>query len=288
MKPVYAKILEGSEIETFATKEICRPNFSTEFHFHSACQITYIIQSSGKRIIGDSVDRFSTDELTFIGSNLPHVWHNDLKPQQPHEEARSIALYLEPSLFLDSIKKFFNPHKIETFLHLSKRGLLFFGDTKKQLKQKLQEIVAVPYGLKKTTMLFEIIDILIHTEEYIFLSSAGYTNNYRPQDNDKIDRIFKYVFDNYSKDMVLDSVAALSNMSKHAFCRYFKSRTQKTFIQFVNEVRISEACKLLGEDTLQITSIAYHCGFNNLSHFNKIFKAVKGATPREYKLRFLG
>ncbi|GGE21852.1 MULTISPECIES: AraC family transcriptional regulator [Sphingobacterium] len=283
MKPVYAKILEGSEIATFATREVNRPFFSTEFHFHSACQMTYIVKSEGKRIIGDNVDRFLKDELTFIGSDLPHVWHNDQINTPTHNEAKSLALYIEPALIVQAFAQFFNTSKLEAFFNLSKRGLIFYGKTKDELKKKLVKIVKLPYGPQKTILLIEIIEILLNCSEYESISSTGYTNNYNPIDNNKIERVFKYVFDNYPKEILLSDVSDMSSMSKHAFCRYFKSRTQKTFIQFVNEVRISEACKMIAENSIQITNIAYECGFNSLSNFNKIFKSVKGITPTEYK-----
>ena len=283
MKPIFAKILEGSEITTFGTRAISQPFFSTEFHFHSACQMTYIVQGKGKRIIGDDVGSFTTDELTFIGPNLPHVWHNNLQYEYALAGSRSLALYIEPKLIIEVLGKFFKTHKIESFLNTSRRGLLYKGATKQKLKQKLKQIVSLDYGFEKTILLFEIIEIMISSEEFDYLSSAGYTHHYNPSDNNKIDRIFKFVFDNYSRDIQLDHVAALSNMSKHSFCRYFKSRTQKTFVQFVNEVRISESCRMIAENKLQITPIAYTCGFNSLSNFNKIFKSIKGITPSRYR-----
>lgn len=286
MRPVYAKILEDFEIASFATKEVCRPEFSTEFHFHSACQMTYIVQSEGKRIIGDNVDSFSSDELTFIGSDLPHVWHND-KKKNAIEDSRSLALYIEPALILATFGRLFKSHRIESFILLSRRGLFYYGETKRKLKQKLEEIVKIDYSIEKTILLLEIINILINSNEYECISSPGYTHNYNPIDNNRIDKIFKFVFDNFTREINLDEVAAMSNMSKQAFCRYFKSRTQKTFVQFVNEVRVSEACKLIVDNNLQIANIAYCCGFNTLSNFNKIFKMIKGISPSRYKANIL-
>lgn len=98
-----------------------------------------------------------------------------------------------------------------------------------------------------------------------------------------MDKVFKYVFENFAADMQLDDVAALINMNKQAFCRYFKSRTQKTFVEFVNEVRIGHACKLITDGERQIGNLAYECGFNSLSNFNRFFKEAKGVTPRDYK-----
>lgn len=288
MKPVFAKILEGAAITTFATKDVQRPFFSTEFHFHSACQMTYIVESEGKRIIGDNVSNFVSDELTFVGPDLPHVWHNNNincpgSAIAETKTSRSLALYIEPKLMIKVLGHFFHTHKIEAFFSASKRGLLFRGETKEQLKVKLKKIVQLDYGFEKTILLLEIIELMLSTDEFDYLSSAGYTHNYSPIDNSKIDSIFKFVFNNYTREIQLDQVAQLSNMSKHSFCRYFKSRTQKTFVQFVNEVRISESCRLIVENKHQITHIAYACGFNSLSNFNKIFKSIKGVTPSQYK-----
>ncbi|WP_293900163.1 AraC family transcriptional regulator, partial [Sphingobacterium sp. UBA5670] len=256
--------------------------------FHSACQMTYIVESEGKRIIGDNISNFASDELTFVGPDLPHVWHNNNMncPDTALAEtkaSRSLALYIEPKLMIKLLGQFFQTNKIEAFFLASKRGLLFRGATKEQLKQKLKEIVKLDYGFKKTILLLEIMELMLSSAEFDYLSSAGYTHNYSPVDNSKIDSIFKFVFNNYTGEIQLDQVAKLSNMSKHSFCRYFKSRTQKTFVQFVNEVRISESCRLIVENKHQITHIAYACGFNSLSNFNKIFKSIKGVTPSQYK-----
>lgn len=281
MKPIFARLIEGLDTKAYATRAITRPVFSTEFHFHWACQMTYIVKSEGKRIIGDNVDRFTYDELTFLGSNIPHVWHNDKKNNET-EGAKSLALYMDPDSLLTSCEKLFDTKKLEHFFNQSKRGLLFYGSTKTKLKIKLQEII-VAEDINKTILLLEIINILLHSTEFEFLSSAGYRHNYQPEDTERIDRVFKYVFDNFREDILLDEVSEMCNMSKHAFCRYFKSRTQKTFIEFVHEVRVSEACKLIARNKEQINNIAYQCGFNSLSHFNKTFKYVKGITPSQYK-----
>lgn len=247
--------------------------------------MTYILASEGKKIIGDSIHTYSSGELTFIGADLPHVWHNDIANLDPSQEARSIALYFDPQELLGICSKLFDSTALVTFLEHSRRGLLFKGETKEILIQKLQVMVRTA-GIQKALLLFEIIAILMQTKEYEFLSNPNYVNRYDFKDNSKIERVFKYVFDNFRKEILLDQVAELCTMTKHSFCRYFKSRTQKTFIQFLNEVRISESCKLIRENRDQISSIAYSCGYHSLSYFNKSFKIIKGLTPREYKAKF--
>lgn len=226
MKPIFAKVLEGLENNVFETRKINRPYFSTEFHFHKECQITYIVESEGRRIIGDNLDTFESDELTFIGSNLPHVWHNDRRDASPLHNASSLSLFFDPERLLHICQSLFNTKSMEEFIALSKQGLLFYGQTKQQLKTLLQEMVDAN-DFQKTIYLFRLIEILINTKEYKLLSSSSYVNTYVSKDNDVIDRIFRHVFNNYQNEITLDEVAQIANLTKTAFCRYFRSRTQK-------------------------------------------------------------
>lgn len=288
MKPVFAKVLEGMGSDVFVTREINRPYFSTEFHFHKECQITYIVKSNGRRMIGDNLDTFMCDELTFIGSDLPHVWHNDHQELNINQTAASLALYFNPDRLVNALSHFFNTSKLEHIISISQRGLLFHGNVKTEIKNILYKMVHSE-EIPKTILLLELFQKIVNAtnNDYTFLSSAGYTNTYIVKDNDKIDKIFRHVFENFSKDINLEEVSKIANMTKHAFCRYFKTRTQKTFIQFVNEVRISQACKLINDEKNQIGNIAYDCGYNSLSNFNKIFKKIKGCTPSDYKNNFI-
>ena len=125
------------------------------------------------------------------------------------------------------------------------------------------------------------------TKEFDLLAGSGYINNYQSRDNDRMDRIFKYVFNNFKEEISLSAIANIAGMNIQAFCRYFKTRTQKSFTQFVNEIRIGHACKLLSAPEETITSIAFECGFNSVSNFNRFFKEIKGMTPREYRKMLL-
>ncbi|MBZ4191437.1 AraC family transcriptional regulator [Niabella beijingensis] len=284
MKPVFAKILDGSGHEVFATRRIERPYFTTEFHFHKEAQLTYVVESEGRRMIGDSVENFFSGELTLLGANLPHVWHNDpqdLPGNKKDIHARSVALFFDPEKTTELLSHFTDINRLEQLFHLAQRGMLFYGGTKEQLKDLLFE-VCNQEGLNKLIGLLKIFEFLCSASEYQLLASQGYTNTYQAKDNERIDRVLKFVFDHYAKEIVLDEVAALANMSKQAFCRYFKSRTQKTFITFVNEVRIAQACKLMAHSNQAISTIAYQCGFNSLSNFNRFFKELRGMTPRAY------
>jgi AraC-like DNA-binding protein len=290
MKPIFAKILDGKINDVYGLKVVDAPYFSTEFHFHEECQLTYTIESEGRRMIGDSIENFNSDELIFVGSNLPHVWHNNNQylnevDVQPH--ARSVSIFIHPDKILDLFKEPDNIQRIKNFFQLAKRGMKFGNEVKEKLKELMLKVALQTEEIGRLIGVLEILNLLCSTKNYELLTSPGYTNNYQLKDNDRMDKILKYVFDNFNQEILLTSAAEMTNMNKQAFCRYFKNRTQKTFVTFINEVRIGHACKLMAQTDQQISELAYSCGFNSLSNFNKFFKLAKGVTPKEYKKMLL-
>ncbi|WP_316837369.1 AraC family transcriptional regulator [Pedobacter nutrimenti] len=289
MKPVFAKILNNSQEEVFVTRLIERPFFSTEFHFHKECQMNYVLKSSGYKVIGDCIDNFETGELTLLGSDIPHVWHNDDLDDgsfdETEEHARSFTLFFNPDKLTGLLANFYNTNKLEQVLQKSKRGMKFYGKTKEELKDLLFKM-SDEEGAAKLILLLQLLQILCNTNEYTLLASAGYVNTYQTRDNERIDKVFKYLFSNFSSEIKLKDVAAIANMNKQAFCRFFKARTQKTLVEFINEIRIAHAIKLMNADDSSIASIAYKCGYNSISNFNKFFRLVTKKTPSEFKKQF--
>ncbi|NSL90818.1 AraC family transcriptional regulator [Chitinophaga solisilvae] len=284
MKPVFAKIREDGQMNVFAVRVIDLPYFTTEFHFHKECQMVYVEQSEGKRIIGDSIEDFSSDELILLGPDIPHVWHNNSKyfdKKKKGNNARSVALFFHPEKLLAAMEIFGLSKQVVSLMRKCSRGMKFHGATKQALKTLLLEMTTQDQLTQLSTFI-QVLEKLSHTREYELLASEGYVNTYQMKDNDRIDIVFKYVFSDFKTDIHLDKAAAMVNMNKQAFCRYFKNRTQKTFVQFVNEVRIGHACKLLAEGPQQISLLAFECGFNSLSNFNRFFREIKNVSPKEY------
>ncbi|MDQ0967088.1 AraC-like DNA-binding protein [Flavobacterium sp. W4I14] len=286
MKPIFAKILDGKVNDVYGIKIVNAPYFSTEFHFHEECQLTYNVESEGRRMIGDSIEDFNNEDMIFVGANLPHVWHNSqqyFSDSTPNTHAHSISLFLHPEKILDIFHEPEHIQKLKNFFQLAKRGMKFNFSARKEIKPLLLKIAQATEEITRLIGVLEILNLLCQNKDYALLASPGYTNNYQLKDNDRMDKILKYVFDNFNKEILLVDAAEMTNMNKQAFCRYFKNRTQKTFVTFVNEVRIGHACKLIAESDHQISEMAYICGFNSLSNFNKFFKLAKGVTPKEYK-----
>ncbi|MGY5254347.1 AraC family transcriptional regulator [Sphingobacterium spiritivorum] len=286
MKPVFSKILDTRINDMYGMKVVDEPYFSTDFHFHEECQLVYLLESEGRVMIGDSIDNFGGDELIFIGSNLPHVWHNNneyFNPDMKGLRARSASLFLHPDKILEIFREPSSIQKLKQFFQKGKRGVKFGNETRKEVKVLLLKMIQLKDEFKRMILMLEILNIICHSSDFQLLSSPGYANNFQLKDNDRIDKILRYVFDNFSNEIPLDRAAEMINMNKQAFCRYFKKRTQKTFVTFINEVRIGHACKLMKTNDLRVGELAYSCGFNSLTNFTKSFKSIKGITPKEYK-----
>ena len=265
------------------------PFFNTPFHFHPECELVYILEGNGKRIVGDSVEPFHAGDLVFLGPNIPHVWYSDETHYQNLEllRSRAIVIYFNHELFG---KNFYTLHEtqcLKQLFHKAERGMRINGHSNKCLYELVAEM---PHrkNLDRITGLLQILHMLATTREYDLLAGIGYQHSYDAKDNHKIDEVFQYVSQHFSRHITLEEMAALCNLTPQSFCRFFKKRTQKTFVDFVNEFRISHARKLLSEnDDLSISEIAYTCGFNNISYFIKAFKAITGITPREHKKNLL-
>lgn len=285
MKPLFAipgdKALEQ---RVYLVKEITQPYFSTEFHFHNECQLVYVVESAGRRIIGDNIEYFESGELIFVGSGTPHVWHNEQKYFEGKDklQARSIALYVSPELLLEHLGPFGNISNVKAWLKKSQRGIQFYGKAKAEILALMQQMLQ-EQDLQQTISFIMLLQKMMATKEYRLLAGTNYVNLYNDKDQSRMDDIFKFIFRHFKRDIPLSEIAAIAGINVHSFCRFFKSRTQKSFTHFVNELRIGYACRLLQEKEMSMMELSVKCGYNNTTHFNRFFKKIKGKTPREYK-----
>ncbi len=281
MKPVPA-IIAPEKI--FFIREVNQHYFSSEFHFHEECQLAYIIKGSGKRIIGDSVEHFDENELIFIGSNIPHVWYNTDKKYEKSKKILSVSLslFISPSKFLIHLSSLGDIERIEKLFQRAQRGMVITGRSKAKLISLLKK-AADEHGTERIITLLRIIHLLSVSQEYSLLTTGNYINTFQNRDNERMNNVYEFLIKNFKHEVSLAEVAGIAAMNPNAFCRFFKSRTQKSLTQFINEIRIGHACKLLSNKDAGIAQIAYDCGFNNVSNFNRAFKIVKKLSPREYR-----
>jgi AraC-like DNA-binding protein len=282
MKPLHFKIPKTSG-ESVRIQYDEQRHFYENLHFHPELQIMVICESNGTRFIGDSIGNFNAGDLLVLGSNLPHVFRNDKRYYEPDSElqARNISVFVDLTAFEDNLFSLPESHTIQKLLLISKRGLLITGETREKVLALIEGMRTMK-GFERIIQVLIIFNLLSNSNEVEMLSSVGFNANLNETDNRKINDVFNYIMNNFSEDIKLSDAANVANMSVNAFCRYFKQHTQKTYSQFLNEIRIGHACKLLIEEKWNIRETAFECGYDNISYFNRQFKDITNFTPTEF------
>lgn len=269
---------------TIQLKEVDQFYLDNPFHFHHLCELVWIEQSFGKRVIGDNIDNFGEGDLVLMSPNVPHIWQNDPVFLQKKKgfRAKATVIYFPPDFILNLSDEPLIVHPVQELIRNAGRGLQFYGDTSRQVTG-LMTSMAQADGLNKIIFFLSIVEKLSQSKEFEFLASESYTNRYDAKDTSRIAVVYQFLMQNFHRGITLDEAAATCNMSPTAFCRFFKSRTQKSFVQVLNELRVGHACKLLQNKDYSIADVCYESGFNNLTNFNKFFKHFKGKPPSEYR-----
>lgn len=258
--------------------------FQAPFHSHPELELVYVKESFGKRIIGNSVTNFESGDMVFLGSDIPHVWLNDEIYYQNISKlkAKAIVVYFNKDIFGSAFYELQEAKKINSLFENAKKGLAITGKTNKLIAKKLEQLVE-KQNFEVILGLFEILSILSETADINFINTESYTTINDSYKKDRLTDVYQYIKENYKKEISLDEVAQIANLTPTSFCRMFKSKTKKNFVEYLNEIRISNACKQLIETDMSISEIAYNCGYKTVSNFNKLFKKNTGNTPKEYK-----
>ena len=248
------------------------------WHFHPEIELVYVNKGKGKRHIGNHISYFNNSQLVLIGSNLPHVGYMDRLTTNGSETLIQFKSdFLGEDFF--TIPEMGN---IKNLFERAKKGIRFNIEIKETIGPKIEELVNLK-GANRIISFLEVLKNLAITEDYTLLNADGFAFETLPQDSSKIDLIFKHINENFKEHISLEEISTLASMTPPAFCRFFKKTTGKTFTKLVNEYRVVHATKLLSESQTSITDICYECGFNNFSHFNKLFKEFTGKSASKYK-----
>jgi AraC-like DNA-binding protein len=248
------------------------------WHFHPEIELVYVDKGKGKTHIGNHLSYFNNSQLLLIGANLPHNGFTDRLTTNGSET----LVQFKPEFLGDAFFEIPEMKPIHILFEKAKKGIVFGVKTKQKLGVKIQKLTEKK-GFKQILILLDILHTLSKSEDYTLLNADGFAFEAQPQNNNKIDEIFKYINENFNQHISLDEVADLVSMTVPAFCRFFKKSTGKTFTKLVNEYRVVHATKLLSESQSSITDICFECGFNNFSHFNKLFKEFTGKSASKYR-----
>ncbi len=272
----------------FRVKYVDKQFLDSHFHFHDACEIVLIEEGYGKRIVGDHVEEFEEGDLVLMGPNLPHIWRNDNEFFLEHNKLRvkATVIYFAPAMVLSLITGTDAGEQVGQLFTRAARGLRFGHKTNALLAGKFSDIVHAE-GLKKVSLFLETVDLLSHAKDFTYLASETYKNAMTSRDAGRFNDVYQHLITNFHRDIPLDEIAGVARMSPTAFCRYFRTRTQKSFVQFLQEIRIAHACKLLRHENLSIMEVCLESGYNNLVNFNKCFKNITSQSPSEYRKKLL-
>lgn len=271
---------------SFSIRQDKVPYINNRLHYHPEVELIHFKNGEGTQFVGDSITPFKAGDIVLIGPNLSHYWQfNNIYFEDNAEIAADVRVaHFCENFWGDHFLKLPENKSIKTTLDKAKRGIQITGRLKQEVGKLLENALSSE-GSKRIILLIEIL-IIISKCNHKILSSVGYNQTCSEMEDDRINRIYEYSLANFKNKISLKEIAAVSHMSENSFCRYFKSRTRKTYMQFLIEIRVGHACKLLIENNMSIKQIYYESGFNNITSFYKYFKCITGKSPLMYQKQF--
>jgi AraC-like DNA-binding protein len=284
MRPSFEKLIppEGSSIRCFERKSLLRPLW----HYHPEIELKFIRQGSGSRFVGDSIQSYRTGDLVLLGSNLPHHWASDRYRGKKYDREHVLIVQFLPDVFGDPFLSRPELAVVVDLLDRSKRGLQFSGATQQQAIELVERMLEAP-PFERLMTLLRLLHLLASTAEARPLSSESYAPAFKHQLRTRIHMVCQYISENIcDPDLSQTQIAEFAKMTPAAFCRFFKSATQRTVTEYVNELRVAYASRLLIESDASILAVSMDSGFGTASNFHRQFRQLKGMSPREYRLAY--
>ena len=277
-----------SKNHSFEIKYLTAPHFDPNWHFHSEYQLFIVMKGTGTRFIGDHVSPFKKGDLVFTGPNLPHLWQSDHEYFNGDRKlwTEGIVIYFRENFLGNDFLHKNEMYRIKQLFLKAQRGMEIVGNTSAKAQELMMSLLKAE-DFDRILTLLNLLNLLANSPAYKLLASEGYTNSMKETETDRMNRVYAYVMKNFREKISLYEVAAIANMSPSSFSRYFKIHANKTFSDFLTEIRIGYSCKLLISQKLVVSQVCYDSGFNTLSNFNRQFKAVTHYNPLAYRKKYL-
>ena len=279
MKPVFEQT-PRRQWESFHCEVVRGPGYGATWHFHPEFQITLVLKSTGYRLVGDNIAALTPGDLVVVGANLPHVWQQD--PEGGRGAVHAIVVrFLESFLgrqFLDIPEA----AGVKRLLRRAARGLRVTGRTRDLVAERLPRLPEAK-GLNRVGELLAVLELLAQSNELRSIASAGFVPSLSGEDQGRMERVIAHIHANLTGDVDRAGAARAAHLSEGAFSRFFKLRTGKTLPEYINELRVGRACRLLADEERKVTDVALECGFHNLANFNRRFRELMRRTPRDYR-----
>jgi len=272
---------------SFSVRRDLVPYVNDRWHFHTEVELIHFKKGQGTQFVGDNMRRFRAGDVVLVGSNLPHYWRFDDAYFEGHMDATADVrvAHFCANFCGDAFLHLPETAHLKTVLDKAKRGIQVEGESRKKVAEILEKMLEAD-GMHRLLLLIEALYTIAISPQARQLSSIGFQHTFQETEYERIDTIYEYSLKNFRRPILLEEISAVANISPNSFCRFFKSRTRKTYSRFLIEIRVGQACKLLIENNLSIKQICYDSGFSNFTSFYKYFKLITGKSPLCYQREF--
>lgn len=278
-----------SHEKTIHVQEDLERYFYPHLHRHEEIQLTLILKGEGTLLVGNNMYSFGPNEVYLIGANMPHVFKSDASylAANSDKEIHALSIFFNTKGKLMSLFDLPELKSVYSFFSSNYSGFKIPQDAFSDISIRIWNM-KYANGMDQLMQFFQLLKALSTLEDVHPLAPEAQPKNFSDHEGMRISNIYNYIMQHYQRDITLEEVAKAAYMTPQAFCRYFKKHTRLTFVTFLNEVRINEARKKLVDGKYEsISSVAYDCGFNSITNFNRVFKSTTGKSPREYASVFL-
>ncbi|MBS7233787.1 AraC family transcriptional regulator [Flavobacterium psychroterrae] len=286
MKPVLDYLVKNLD-ESFATRLFDYNYFPTPWHFHPEYELVLVVESTGKRIIGDHISEFGPGNLVLIGPDLPHLYRNTPEFYLPNTDlkAKSIVVHFDHKTFGDGFLSLPESKNLNHLLIKSSKGINITGRTNTLITSMLFEVLELN-GMARWLKLLEILNCIAESD-HLELITTNFIVGRNGVESERMKKVLHFVYQNFKQDITIGTVAGIANMANNSFSRYFSQRTRQSFTSFLNEIRLAYATTQLIETQRSVLEISLDSGFNNLSNFNSQFKMRYQQSPLNFRKNYL-
>lgn len=260
-------------------------HFYPYLHRHKEMQITWIQQGDGTLVADNNMHDFNSQDIFVLGANQPHVFKNAAAYFKPGSDKQicSLDVFFDPTVICEGLLNIPELRHLRTFVRQASLGLKVPRHLVGPISEKMSALMYMEAGALRTIFFIEMLEVLATAAQEAPLSQNASALLNNETDGIRISHIYNYILHHYDQPITLEDVAREACMTPQAFCRFFKKHTRHTFVSFLNEVRINEARKLFSQDRFEsVSAVAYNCGFNSITNFNRVFKLLMGQSPTSY------
>jgi AraC-like DNA-binding protein len=279
MRPSLRKI-SINPLSSFSVRIDREEKLNSNWHYHPELELLLIKNASGTSIIADKVEHFNSTYLVLLGPNLPHTFL--FEPKGLNKKSEAIVVHFYENFWGDAFLQLPEMKEIKQLLQIARSGLRLSNEVLREIAPLLEKMPNAS-GLDRMLLLIKILKVAAQKKEYAIIASKGFVYDISDENDVRIKKVYEFTIQNYDREITINEVAELVNLTKESFCRFFKKIARKTYFQFLIEFRIGMACRMLVESNLSIKEIGYSCGYYNLSNFYHQFNKLMGISPLQYQ-----